>query len=90
MIKINENQELVSDFWKLKPFKKVKIKNEQAHIRADWIDKCAKLVKRPYPQMASLFYGFPLEWIKELYETATSFKANSPALFWQKLKEYRK
>ena len=88
-MKLIKDQELISNFWQTKPLKKRKINNEQAAIRADWIDKCAKLVNRPYPQMASLLFPLKTVWIQELYETALSFPKNPPALFWTKLKEYK-
>jgi hypothetical protein len=74
--------ELISSFWQ-KPLKVRKIKNEDQAIRADWIDQCAKLTKRPYVQLASLFASYPTSFIKDLYLKANEFKTNPQAYFWK-------
>ena len=86
---IKSNEELINPDWgKFKNFKKVK--NEEAAIRADWINQIAKLVSKPYPQMASLLYGLPTKWLHQMYDDACAFKKNPPARFWQLLKETKK
>jgi len=77
-IKSNGDQELVSPFWQ----KKSKIKNENAAIRTDWIAQCAKLLNRPYVQMASLFQGYPTDFIKDIYLEAQKTTGNRRAYFW--------
>lgn len=74
-------QELISPFWK-KPLKVRKIKNEEAAIRADWIDQCADLVDRPFAQMAGLFFGLPTDYIKDLYLKSQETTGNKRAYFW--------
>ena len=82
-------EELISELWQpvMKRMKKVKIKNEPAAIRADLIDQVSKLVKRPYPQMASLLYGYPADLIKDLFLQAKSFHPNPAARFWSLYKQ---
>ena len=78
----------LADLLTTKKFKK--IKNEDAAKRADWIDQTAKLVNRPYPQIAVLLHGYPTKWIHEMYDQAMSFKKNPAARWWQLRKEYKK
>ena len=79
------NYELTSPFWK-----KRRIKNESAAIRADWIGQTCKLLNRSYPMMAAKLYGYPTSWIQEMLETAKSFTKNPQALWWKRYNQSRK
>ena len=54
-----------------------------------WRDLTAKLIGKPFKQVAGLTAHLDLGAVKDLYEMATSFKKNSAALWWQLLKKTR-
>ena len=54
-----------------------------------WRDLTAKLIDKPFKQVAGLTRNLDTKAIKDLYEMATSFKKNSAALWWQLLKKTR-
>ena len=54
-----------------------------------WIDLTAKMLNKPYKQIAGLTNHLDLKAIKDLYEIANEFKANPSALFWKLLKKTR-
>ncbi len=91
MFKINENgeREIINSLFPTQNLKKINIKNEAAFIRREWVDRCSKLVNRPYTQMARLLQGWPIEWIKEIYETSKGFEKNPQALFWKLYKKHK-
>ena len=54
-----------------------------------WRDLTAKLIGKPFKQVAGLTAHLDLKAIKDLFEMAASFKENSAALWWKLLRKTR-
>ena len=92
MFQIKQNQEeitqeLISPFWR-KPLK-VSTRNKEQVEKADWINQCAKLTGKKYVQMASLFQGYSLDFIRDLYLKSQETTGNKSAYFWVIWKSYK-
>lgn len=58
--------------------KKGKPRSEHAY----WLDETAKMLKRPFGQVAGLTGHLDTKAIKDLYEMAKEFKPNPTAWWW--------
>jgi hypothetical protein len=66
------------------------VAEQKEHEFQHWVDKTAKLIKRPYFQTFSMMKKWPLEKIVRNYELSTKHNGNIPSAiywFWLRKKE---